>query len=88
MSVSEVITLVNGSKITSAQRRGSDYLGHKYKLIGAGCSNQKQLTQGHSHSHDFANVQADYGTLLHPTPTCVHDGLNPLQLALARSVYI
>ena len=69
MSASEVITLFDGSNITSAQCRGSDYLGHKYKLIGAGCSNQKQLTQGHSHLHDFANVQADYGTLLHPTPT-------------------
>ena len=43
-----------------------------------GCSNQMQVVQGHV----LVKVCASFHWLLHPAPTSVQDGLDPLQLLL------
>ena len=54
--------------------------------IGAGCSNQLQLAQGHNQSLTRPCPCATYIWLLHPAPTTyiysAQDGLYPVQLAL------
>ena len=46
-----------------------DHLGHKY--IGAGCSNQMQLAQGHHLDADLALVLSAFGCCIPCTPILV-----------------
>ena len=57
-----------------------DHLGDKY--IGAGCSNQMQLAQGHHLNANLALVLPAFGCCIPLLYTCAQDGLDTVQLAL------